>query len=180
MKRPVSSIQILPTILDLLKTSGSLDTASTGAVKDLLPMYEGQSIIRTIITHNKETDNYQFSVMNTGGSMVALRSAHKHYRLIVPLVPGARWRFTDPKKDPQEENPVQSFELDALKKAVKKKHSSEAAKWVEHAARAAAWWVSDNWRRYEYDTLKPQKPHKGWPGGKRPPNPGETEARGRR
>jgi len=49
-------------------------------------MYEGQSIIRPIITHNNDTAYYQFTVMNTGGSLVAMRSATRPYRLIVPLV----------------------------------------------------------------------------------------------
>lgn len=164
----VSSVQILPTILDLLRTSGSLDDIGTRAVNDLLPMYEGQSIIRPIITHHNNTDYYQFTVMNTGGSMIALRSARNQYRLIVPLVPEAEWRFTDPTNDPQEEGPIKSFDLKSLKESVEDDYGPETAQWVDDAARAAAWWVTDNWYRYEFNPSKPQKPHVAWPGGKRP------------
>ncbi len=80
-------MQILPTILDLLKNSGSLDKYSTRAVGDLLPLYEGQSILRPIITHNDKTSYYQFTVMNTGGSMVAMRSADASSRFRLPSGP---------------------------------------------------------------------------------------------
>ncbi|KAJ5664673.1 hypothetical protein N7462_011486 [Penicillium macrosclerotiorum] len=161
----VSSVQILPTILDLLRTSGSLDEVSTRAVNDLLPLYEGQSIIRPIITRNDKTDYYHFTVMNTGGSMVAMRSADKPFRLIVPLVPEAEWRFTDTKKDPREEKAIKSFDLGPLRDAVKSEYGEEAADWVREAARSATWWVTDNWYRYEFNPSAPQKPHESWPGG---------------
>ena len=100
--------------------------------------------------------------------MVAMRSAHATYRLIVPLVPSAEWRFTDPDEDPREKNPIKSFDLTSLQEVVGEKHGAQAAKWVMDAARAAAWWVTDNWYRYEFNPSKPQKPHIAWPGGKRP------------
>ncbi|KAJ5731428.1 uncharacterized protein N7483_005936 [Penicillium malachiteum] len=146
----VTSIQILPTILDLLNESGSLDEQSERAIKDLLPMYEGQSIIRPIINQTEETRNWQFSVMNTGGSMVAMRSAGELYRLIVPLVPEVEWRFTNLEVDPHEEKPIKSFDLETLRSAIAMKYGSEAVGWLNEAARAAQWWVADNWRRYEY------------------------------
>lgn len=95
----VTSIQILPTILDLLKESGSIDKHSARAVSELLPMYEGQSIIRPIINEQNGTAYWQFTVMNTGGSMVAMRSAPKPYRLIVPLVPEVEWRVRPPGRE---------------------------------------------------------------------------------
>lgn len=89
--------------------------------------------------------------MNTGGSMVAMRSADKSYRLIVPLVPEVEWRFTDVGVDPREESPIKSFSLSPLLSAVESKHGEEAVEWVHDAARAAQWWVTDNWRRYEFN-----------------------------
>ncbi|KAJ6134459.1 hypothetical protein N7523_000781 [Penicillium sp. IBT 18751x] len=147
----VTSVQILPTILDLLKESGSLDKHSAHAISDLLPMYEGQSIIRPIVEKKDDKLYWQFTVMNTGGSMVAMRSADKQYRLIVPLVPEVEWRFTDVAKDPQEEKPIKSFTLDLLISAIATRHGKEAVEWTHDAARAAQWWVRDNWRRYEFD-----------------------------
>lgn len=156
-------MQILPTILDLLKSSGSLDKYSTRAISDLLPMYEGQSIIRPIITHNDKTPYYQFTVMNTGGSLVAMRSADAPYRLIVPLVPEVEFRFTDLSRDPQEEKAIKAFDFKSFQKAVEEEHGEKAANWVHHAARAAQWWVTDNWNRYEYNPRIPKKPHQSWP-----------------
>lgn len=147
----VTSVQILPTILDLLKESNSLDKHSTRAVSDLLPLYEGQSIIRPIIEKQQNTSYWQFTVMNTGGSMVAMRSADQPYRLIVPLVPEVEWRFTDVRKDPQEQSPIKSFSLGPLISAVSSKHGDKAVEWIHDAARAAQWWVTDNWRRYEFN-----------------------------
>jgi hypothetical protein len=126
-------------------------------------MYEGQSIIRPIITHNKKTSYYQFTVMNTGGSMVAMRSADAPYRLIVPLVPEVEFRFTDLSNDPQEEKAIKAFDFKPLMKAVQEDHGEDAAKWVNDAARAAQWWVTDNWNRYEYNPRIPKKPHQSWP-----------------
>ena len=120
------------------------------AVRDILPIYEGQSMIRPIISETENMANWQFTVMNTGGSMVAMRSANQTYRLIVPLVPEVEWRFTDIKSDPHEKHPIKSFDLVSLKSAVALKYGPEAVKWVQDAARTAQWWVTDNWRRYEY------------------------------
>jgi arylsulfatase A-like enzyme len=147
----VTSVQILPTILDLLKESGSLDKHSTRAISDLLPVYEGQFIIRPIVEKKDDKPYWQFTVMNTGGSMVAMRSADKKYRLIVPLVPEVEWRFTDVAKDPQEEDAIKSFTLDLLISSIATRHGKEAVEWTHDAARAAQWWVRDNWRRYEFD-----------------------------
>ncbi|KAJ5802152.1 uncharacterized protein N7503_004602 [Penicillium pulvis] len=145
-----TSIQILPTILDLLQQSESVSQKSDKAIKSLLPLYEGQSLIRPIIASNDQTRNWQFTVMNTGGSMVAMRSASEPYRLIVPLVPEVEWRFTEIESDPHEKKPMKSFDLESLKSGVAMRHGSDAVQWLNEAARAAQWWVSDNWRRYEY------------------------------
>ncbi|KAJ6172310.1 hypothetical protein N7470_001377 [Penicillium chermesinum] len=149
----VSSIQILPTILDLLKESGSLDEISTRAISELLPIYEGQSMIRPIVSENEHTQYYQFTVMNTGGSMVAMRSASHSFRLVVPLVPEVEWRFTDIESDPHEKHPIKSFDLESLKTAIALEHSADAVQWVNSAAQAGQWWIADNWRRYEYSPV---------------------------
>lgn len=114
-------------------------------------------MIRPIITHTNDTAYYQFTVMNTGGSLVAMRSATRPYRLIVPLVNEVEWRFSDPSTDPQEQSVIKSFDLDGLVSAIEDKHGSDAVEWTHDAARAAQWWVADNWRRYEYDPSKPKE-----------------------
>jgi hypothetical protein len=91
--------------------------------------------------------------MNTGGSMVAMRSADAPYRLIVPLVPEVEFRFTDPSHDPQEEKPIKAFDFIPLLKAIRRKHGEDAANWTHDAAQAAQWWITDNRNRYEYNPL---------------------------
>lgn len=143
-------MQILPTILDLLKESSSLDEHATRAIEDLLPMYEGQSIIRPLVPEVGGKQDWQFSTMNTGGTWLALRSAAKPYRLIIPLIPDVEWRFSDINTDPGELHYLISFDLLSLISQVEVLHGSEAVQWVSDAAHIAQWWVAENWRRYEY------------------------------
>ncbi|KAJ5918527.1 hypothetical protein N7466_010519 [Penicillium verhagenii] len=146
----VHSMQILPTILDLLVESGSLDEEATHAIKDLLPLYEGQSIIRDLVPQKDGRQDWQFTVMNTGGTWLALRSASTPYRLIIPLVQDVEWRFTDVDVDPHEFHTLQSFSLIPLLEDVAKVHGEAAVEWIKEAAHVTQWWVSENWRRYEY------------------------------
>src|SRR5699024_813616 len=98
---PVQSTQILPTILDLLTETPSLNENARSIVKDdLLPMYQGQSILRYLIPEHKRTQEWHITTLNTGGMYLALRSAMKPYRVVVPLIPNAKWRFTDIETDP--------------------------------------------------------------------------------
>lgn len=146
----VTSLQILPTILDLLVESSSLNEKSARAIQDLLPLYEGQSMIRELVPEKDGKLDWQFTVMNTGATWLALRSAPKPYRLIIPLVPDVEWRFSDVDLDPHEEHTLQSFSLLPLLELVAKRHGDEAAQWVKDAANVAKWWVNENWARYEY------------------------------
>ena len=146
----MTSLQILPTILDLLKESSSLDEQATRAIEDLLPMYEGQSMIRPLVSEVDGKQDWQFSTMNTGGTWLALRSAAKPYRLVIPLIPDVEWRFSDVNIDPGEQHYLISFELLSLIRQVEAQHGHEAAQWINDAAHVAQWWIEDNWRRYEY------------------------------
>ncbi|KAJ5132869.1 hypothetical protein N7448_007027 [Penicillium atrosanguineum] len=146
----VTSMQILPTILDLLVESASLDDQSSQAIKDLLPLYEGQSMIRDIVSEKDGMLDWQFTVMNTGATWLALRSASKPYRLVIPLVPEVEWRFTDVDTDPYELHALQSFNLLAVLKQVGEVHGEGAVQWIRDAAHVAQWWVAENWRRYEF------------------------------
>lgn len=146
----VTSLQILPTILDLLVESSSLDEKSTRAIKDLLPLYEGQSMIRELVPEKDGKLDWQFTVMNTGATWLALRSAPKSYRLVIPLVPDVEWRFSDVDLDPHEEHTLQSFSLLPLLEQVAREHGDEAVQWIKDAAHVAQWWVAENWSRYEY------------------------------
>lgn len=146
----VTSLQILPTILDLLVESASLDEKATHAIKDLLPLYEGQSMIRELVPEKDGKLDWQFTVMNTGATWLALRSAPKPYRIVIPMVPDVEWRFSDVDIDPHEEKTLQSFTLPPLLEQVAKEHGEEAVQWIKEAAHVAQWWVAENWSRYEY------------------------------
>ncbi|KAF3019116.1 hypothetical protein E8E15_005123 [Penicillium rubens] len=146
----VASIQILPTILDILSESGSLDKQSKSAIKDLLPLYEGQSMIRPTFAEKDGKQDWQFSVMNTGGTWLALRSAAKPYRLIIPVIPDLEWRFSNVETDPHELEALQDFDLENLMNMVLSEYGEDAVQWVKDAAHVAKWWVKENWHRYEY------------------------------
>ncbi|PYH85837.1 sulfatase domain protein [Aspergillus uvarum CBS 121591] len=154
---PVISQQIIPTILDLLIQSHSLGPDSSHAAQDLLSMYEGQSMIRPQIPEKDGRQNWQFTVMNTGGSWLAVRSAARPaYRLVIPLVDDVEWRFTDLSQDPIELHPVKNFNLVDLAKTLEAEYSPDVVSWVRDAAHVAEWWVTENWMRYHY-----RRPGKG-------------------
>jgi hypothetical protein len=150
----VTSLQILPTILDLLIETGSLSKSEGRAAKDLIRNYEGQSLLRPLRKHSTETGQraWQFTVMNPGGSTLAMRDgALPNWRLIVPVFGNYEWRFTDLATDPHEKNPTVAFELYKLKGMVEEAYGEQAVKWIEEAAVVAQWWVSENYKRYRYE-----------------------------
>ncbi|KAJ5366293.1 hypothetical protein N7541_000234 [Penicillium brevicompactum] len=116
------------------------------------PLYEGQSMIRPTIPEKDGKQDWQFSVMNTGGTWLALRSAAKPYRLIIPLISDVEWRFSNVDLDPHELKALQDFNLLNLMDLVLQEHDEDAVQWVNDAAHVAKWWVEENWRRYEYTT----------------------------
>ncbi|KAJ5263219.1 hypothetical protein N7478_010824 [Penicillium angulare] len=152
----VLSTQILPTILDLLVETSSVDEQSNKIIKDLLPMYEGQSMLRPLIPEHNGKQEWHFSTMNPGGTWFCMRAAAQPYRLVVPLKPDGTWRFTDVVADPFELRPEEDHQVVFLIDAVQKRHGPEAAKWLNEAAHVANWWVSENHRRWKYDPENPE------------------------
>ena len=152
---PVNSISILPTILDLLVETRSLSESAKRAARDLIRNYEGQSLIRPFQTASKRTgqDNWQFTVMNTGGAQVAARSAsNPKWRLVAPVIEDVEWRFTNVEEDPDETDAVPSFDFVVFLNSVKEKYGADAADWAEEAAVITQWWVDENRRRWQYNT----------------------------
>jgi hypothetical protein len=196
---PVISSQILPTILDLLIESSSLEQNSTHAVREILGLYEGQSLIRPLVLENHPdpepehadhnltrrdtnpipnsstpTTNltdisiasrpkqiWHFTVMNSGGSWLAVRSAAKpNFRLVIPLVSALEWRFTDLATDPNEESAIMEFNLNKLAARVAKswndrpeqrrESAEEVVLWLADAAQVARWWIKENWKLWGY------------------------------
>ncbi|KAK3191910.1 hypothetical protein K4F52_001953 [Lecanicillium sp. MT-2017a] len=150
----VHSSQILPTILDLLRETGSLTEPAKQAAQDLARNYEGQSLIRPLRAQSKATGlaAWQFSVMNPGRSTLAVRDAmHPNWRIIVPMVENLEWYFSDLSTDPNELQATVSFGFDSFLKVIKQKHGDKASKWAEEVAFMTRWWVEENKKRYRYD-----------------------------
>jgi len=150
----VTSIQILPTILDLLVETGSLAPAHARLAKSLATRnYEGQSMIRKLHKSSQTTGrgDWQFTVINPGRAMISVRDARQaNLRLVVPVIDNSEWSFADLKLDPTEESPVQGFDFGVFLQKVEEAHGIEAAKWAEEAAFIARWWVEENSKRWRY------------------------------
>ncbi|KAJ5248809.1 hypothetical protein N7468_000260 [Penicillium chermesinum] len=138
LTNPVISTQILPTILDLLIQTKSVNEQSLAILGDLLPLYEGQSMIRAPIRNKNGRREWQFTTMNPGGTWISVRSADKPYRLV--------------------EHPEQNVDIDALIDAVQAQYGPEPAKWTNEAAHVAHWWIKDTFRRWKYDPENPGSP----------------------
>lgn len=154
----VSSLQVLPTILDLLRETGSLSDAASKAAGDLMANYEGQSMVRPMRSGNKTgpegtLGDWQFTVVNPGSAMVSVRDARSTYgdwRLVVPVVDNVEWRFTSLDEDPAEKHPTVGFEFKAFLRNVEERHGKRAARWAEEGAFVSRWWVEENSKRWRY------------------------------
>lgn len=149
---PVTSSQILPTILDLLLETDSLSTPDGVVARDLLNNYEGQTLLRPQHASSPTGEaNWQFTVLNPGRAELAIRDArHPNWKLIVPVIEDTEWRFVDLATDAHEEDPILSFVFRSFLELVAEKHDVEAAKWVEEAAFMCRWWVDENARRWRW------------------------------
>ncbi|KAL5332948.1 alkaline-phosphatase-like protein [Aspergillus crustosus] len=167
VKDPVISNQIVPTIIDLLIESKSLGPNSTAAARDIRGLYEGQSMIRPMYHEANGMQDWQFSVMNTGGSWLAVRSAARpQWRIVVPLIDDVEWRFTDIEKDPQEKDAIRSFSFYDMVDTLWARYADEEKAREEE---------EDNQDLEERDAF-PQPPPGPPPPG-HPPRPGHPHGR---
>jgi arylsulfatase A-like enzyme len=160
IQAPVSTVQILPTILDLLVETYSLSNKTTQAASDLIKNSEGNSLLRTAKKdrkgdhkeqHSQKMGKWQFVVMNPGRAMIGVRHAdYQDWRLVVPVLANVVWRFTDIAADPREEHPTVNFDFKHLLVDIEDEHGLEAARWTEEAAFVARWWVEENGKRWQY------------------------------
>ncbi|KAI1061430.1 hypothetical protein LB507_011254 [Fusarium sp. FIESC RH6] len=150
---PVHSSQILPTILDLLLETDSLNTASRKATLDLLGNYEGQSLIRPLQKVNNATGqgNWQFVVVNPGRAMVTARDARYPERhLVIPIIDNVKWRLSNLTADPVEHDSVEGFDFVSFLSDVESKYGLGVSKWVEEGAFLVRWWAEENHKRWRY------------------------------
>ncbi|PTB42696.1 uncharacterized protein TrAFT101_008214 [Trichoderma asperellum] len=151
---PVTSIQILPTILDLLLETKSLAKSEAEAVRDMIQNYEGQSLLRPLqkFSEINGQGGWQHTVMNPGGSTVSVRDARQpNWRLIVPVFGNYEWRFTNLETDPHEDAPLVSYDFKTLLRIVQEAFGPEAATWVKEAATVTRWWTDENYKRWRYN-----------------------------
>ncbi|KAL7782931.1 alkaline-phosphatase-like protein [Trichoderma ceciliae] len=149
----VSSMQILPTILDLLLETKSLSKSEAQAVSDMIRNYEGQSLLRPLQKFSEVNGQggWQYTVMNPGGSTIAVRDARQpNWRLILPIFGNYEWRFTDLETDPHEQTPLVSYDYKTILRSVQAEFGPDAAMWVEEAATVTRWWADENYKRWRY------------------------------
>lgn len=147
----VTSMSILPTILDILVTTDSLSTIHSTIAKDLLPEYEGQSLIREFIPDRDGRQAWNFGVVNPGGTHLSLVSSSQPFRLVMPICDPSAYKFSDLQKDPVEANLVEDWDGGAkLQMKVGDQYGDEAAKWVADAELVGEWMVWELRRRWGY------------------------------
>ncbi|KAJ5733178.1 Alkaline phosphatase-like alpha/beta/alpha [Penicillium manginii] len=154
-----TSLSIIPTILDMLIQSESLDKQDSAIASAVLPEYQGQSLIRpfrTSILENEDAEDgnkklaWNFGLINAGGAKMSVTAAGTPYRLILPIKEDSEYVFSHLGTDPGELSPMKSWSLSRLADTVKTKFGSEAAAWLEDAEKVGKWYVNDQRRIWGY------------------------------
>ncbi|KAI5781279.1 alkaline-phosphatase-like protein [Geopyxis carbonaria] len=147
----VTSMSILPTILDLLRTTSSLSPQRASVATDLLPEYEGQSLIRTFLPSRDGRQAWNLGVVNPGGTHLSLVSSSTPFRLVMPICEPSPFTFSNLKTDPNEAEMVEDWEGGIkLRLKVKTRYGDDAARWVREAERVGEWLVWELRRRWDY------------------------------
>jgi hypothetical protein len=151
---------ILPTVLDLLLQSDSLSESSAKIASDILPSYQGNSLIRNLdfsikTAHETSPANaffqpFHFSAINPGGSLLAISDAGSTFRLILPLCSTIALRFTDISVDPYELDPLTAWTMDELRAQIKVRYGTRASSWAELAGDLGRWWVWNQREKWGY------------------------------
>ncbi|PGG95678.1 hypothetical protein AJ80_09924 [Polytolypa hystricis UAMH7299] len=149
-----TSMSIIPTILDLLINTNSLDKSDKAAASDLIHEYEAQSLLRPYKPQHNGRQAWNFGIINAGGSLLAITSAAVPYRLVIPLSKDYQFRFTNLEKDPNELHPSEEWTLDDMFARVSRYHGEAAAKWVAEADAIGRWWAKERHRLYHYHGKK--------------------------
>ncbi|KAF3482910.1 sulfatase domain-containing protein [Arthroderma uncinatum] len=145
-----TSMSILPTILDLLVNSKSLDDHDTSIAQDLIYDYQGQSLIRPFRPKYKGRQSWNIAIINAGGKMISVSSAATPWRVVIPLDGESQYSFSDLKTDPNELDPLSAWKVSYLLPAVKSKHGADARQWLKDADEVARWWVKEMHHLWNY------------------------------
>ncbi|OJJ44554.1 hypothetical protein ASPZODRAFT_2111263 [Penicilliopsis zonata CBS 506.65] len=161
----VTSLSIVPTILDLLVESGSLDARDRSVASGLVNEYQGQSLLRPYQTERKNTkhskgkgkdkdDNevslWNFGLINAGGAMISVTASNSAYRVILPLSSKFEYSFSNLETDPGEKHPLHDWTADGLLASVASKYGDGAAEWAIDAIRVGGWWAHEQKRIWDY------------------------------
>lgn len=148
----VSPMSVVPTVLDLLQATNSLDGPSSSVARDLIPEYEGQSLIRNLVHQRDGRQVWHFGVINPGGTHLSIMSAaYPSYRYVMPICESSPYSFTHLERDPSEETPVQDWNGgESLAKQVRQQYGEEASQWVQDAEAVGKWYVWEARRRWGY------------------------------
>ncbi|KAF2845165.1 alkaline phosphatase-like protein [Plenodomus tracheiphilus IPT5] len=154
-----TQMSIIPTILDLLVETNSLSSNAAATARALLPLYQGNSLIRNLDFNVLVEDGapvpaffqpFHFSAINPGGSVLAIADASTTFRLILPLCSAIPLRFTDLFADPGEIEPIIAWTMDELIAIVKVRHGVKAKDWVILAEELGRWWVWNQRSKWGY------------------------------
>ncbi|KAL1961212.1 hypothetical protein VTO42DRAFT_3158 [Malbranchea cinnamomea] len=170
-----SSLSVLPTVLDLLVNTGSLDEHDADIAGDLINNYEGQSLIRPYKSRDGDRQAWNIGVLNPGGQMLSLVSAAVPWRLVIPVEKEVQYRFSNLETDPEEISPLEDWSLDGLINLVEKQEGKEAAEWTREAEAIAQWWLKENRALWDLTGPQPSSPNehhpRGWDWHHYPPPP---------
>lgn len=147
-----TSMSMVPTILDLLVNTGSLNQIDSTAALDLMNEYEGQSLIRPYQTTHHGRQAWNFGIINAGGTMLSVGSAAVPYRLILPLADGFEYVFSNTDTEPDELHSLRGWSSAQLVSRVRGEYGDKAAEWVLDAEKVGRWWVEERKRLWNYQT----------------------------
>lgn len=153
-----TSLSIVPTILDLLVHSNSLNAHDRRVAEWLAPEYQGQSLARPFKNSQRGRRSWNMGIINAGGSLLSVTSAGDPYRLVVPVQNSTKgyggkvfeYRFTHTGIDPAEKQALERWSLEELVPAVTKFYGAGAARWTESAALMGRWWIDEQKRIWNY------------------------------
>ncbi|OQE39201.1 hypothetical protein PENCOP_c007G03632 [Penicillium coprophilum] len=138
-----TSMSVVPTILDLLVNSGSLNEMDSDVALDLMNEYQGQSLVRPYQATHNGRQAWNFGIINPGGTMLSIGSAAVPYRLILPLTEDFEYTFSNLDTDPDESSPLRGWSLEGLISRVQSKHGDKAGKWLADAEKVGKWWIEE-------------------------------------
>ncbi|KAG5917732.1 hypothetical protein E4U42_007142 [Claviceps africana] len=146
-----TSLSILPTILDLLVSTDSLNSRDAAAAADIVQDYEGQSLIRLYKPTHKGRRAWNFSLVNPGGRVLVITSSDTQWRLVLPLNNKSEYFFSDLGSDPMESERIEAWSMRSLVSKVRKKHGEEAVVWLREAEKVGLWWAAERKRLWNYN-----------------------------